>query len=75
MFFIFGWGRQLKKKFGPVFKKMCSHCHNEDYWIFLRISTWFTLFFIPVIPYSWKYFLACPICEYGVYLKPAQFNS
>jgi len=43
---IFGWGRQSIKSIGVVFKNLCSHCHNEEYWIMTRIVTWFTLFFI-----------------------------
>ena len=34
--------------------------------------TWFTLFFIPVFPYSIKYFLSCPVCQYGLTLDSTQ---
>jgi len=37
--------------------------------------TWFTLFFIPVFPYSIKYFLSCPICKYGLVLDQKQINE
>ena len=63
---IFGWGHQTTKNFGPTFKNRCGHCNNDDYFVLSRIITWFTLFFIPVIPYSIKYFLSCPICQYGI---------
>jgi len=53
---IFGWGHQTIKNIGPTFKNHCSHCNNEDYWTLTKYTTWFTLFFIPVIPYSIKYF-------------------
>lgn len=72
---IFGWGRQTIKQIGVTFKNLCSHCHNEDYWILTRIMTWFTLFFIPVFPYSIKYFLSCPICKYGLVLDQKQINE
>jgi len=39
------------------------------------ISTWFTLFFIPVFPYENKYFLSCPVCSFGVKLDSAKFNE
>ncbi|HUC88456.1 MAG TPA: zinc-ribbon domain-containing protein [Candidatus Paceibacterota bacterium] len=71
---IFGW-RTLIKNIGAVFKRMCDHCHNEDYWILTRSTRWFTLFFIPVIPTSSKYFLACPVCKYGFALKGDQIES
>lgn len=72
---IFGWGRQTIKQIGVAFKQMCNHCHNEDYWVLTRITTWFTLFFIPVIPYSIKYFLSCPVCQYGLTLDSKQIEE
>ena len=69
---IFGWGFQTIKNFGPVFKNLCSHCHNEDYWVLTRVMTWFTIFFIPIFPYEIKHHLTCPVCKYGVTLKGEQ---
>lgn len=69
---IFGWGHQTTKNFGPTFKNHCNHCNNDEYWMLARIMTWFTLFFIPVFPYSIKYFLSCPICQYGLTLDSQQ---
>jgi hypothetical protein len=34
--------------------------------------TWFTLFFIPVLPYDNSHFLVCPICSNGRQLTKAQ---
>ncbi len=72
---FFGWGHTTKKMFGPVFKQVCNHCHNEEYWVLTRIRVWFTLFFIPLIPYENKYFLSCPICEYGLTLNTEQIKQ
>ncbi len=72
---IFGWGFVTKKVFKISFPVTCSHCHNEGFWTPLRTITWFTLFFIPIIPYSIKYFLTCPICEYGIRLKSDQIKE
>lgn len=69
---IFGWGHQSIKNYGVVFKNKCSYCNNEDYWQLIKSTTWFTLFFIPVIPYSIKYMLICPVCERGVKLDSGQ---
>lgn len=69
---IFGWGHQTIKQIGVTFKNLCANCHNEDYWVLTRIMTWFTLFFIPVFPYSIKYFLSCPVCQRGVTLDSKQ---
>jgi hypothetical protein len=73
MFIIFGWGKQTLKSFGPVLKYHCDHCHNEKYWVLYCKRTWFTLFFIPVIPYSTEYLMLCPVCRYGVKLTKDKF--
>jgi hypothetical protein len=72
---IFGWGFQTIKNFGPAFRRLCDHCHNEDYWILTRIMTWFTLFFIPIFPYEVKHHLACPVCKYGFVLNGDQVSK
>jgi predicted nucleic acid-binding Zn ribbon protein len=72
---IFGWNFQTIKEFGVVFKQFCNHCKNEEYWILTRRITWFTLFFIPLIPYSIKYFLSCPVCKYGITLDEKQIHE
>lgn len=72
---IFGWGHQTTKIFGPTFKNYCNHCNNEEYWVLARFMTWFTLFFIPVFPYSIKYFLSCPICQCGLTLDGEQIKK
>ena len=72
---IFGWNFQTRKQIGVFFKQVCGHCNNEEYWVLTRTITWFTLFFIPLIPYSIKYFLSCPICQYGLTLDQKQINE
>ncbi|MCK9329515.1 MAG: zinc ribbon domain-containing protein [Candidatus Cloacimonetes bacterium] len=72
---IFGWGRQTIKNIGPIFKNHCSHCNNEEHWTITKYTTWFTLFFIPIIPYSIKYFLSCPVCQYGTTLDSNQLEQ
>lgn len=68
---IWGW-RTFVSKIGILFRRLCSHCKNEEYWILNRTTKWFTLFFIPVLPLGSKYFLSCPICQYGFDLDREQ---
>lgn len=72
---FFGWGRQTTWNVGPVFQQLCSHCNNDDYWVLTRRITWFTLFFIPIIPYNIKYIVTCPTCEYGIQLDGKKFEE
>ncbi len=61
---IFGRWKQFKKLFWPVEKLHCDNCNNDDYFLLERISTWFTLFFIPIFPYEVVYFFYCPVCQH-----------
>jgi Protein of unknown function (DUF2510)/zinc-ribbon family len=60
MIIIFGL-RRLRKGLGPVMLR-CSNCGMSPLVLF-RVSTWFALFFIPIIPVSFKHFTACGNCK------------
>jgi hypothetical protein len=60
MIIIFGL-RRLRKGLGPVMLR-CANCGASPLVLF-RVSTWFALFFIPVIPISFKHYTACPNCR------------
>ena len=69
MFFIFGWGHRTNNDRGPTMPANCPNCHNDSWFHFFTYRTWFTLFFIPVIPYESKSFLLCPVCSSGLELN------
>jgi hypothetical protein len=72
---IFGWGRVTNKDYGPTMATKCPNCHN-DVWLQLHTyRKWFTLFFIPVFPYSSKHLLLCDVCSQGVELKGEQIQT
>ncbi|MFZ5354085.1 MAG: zinc-ribbon domain-containing protein [Bacillota bacterium] len=75
MFIIFGWGKQTVKTHGPVHVYHCENCNNDRNWILYSKKTWFTLFFIPVIPYSSQNAILCPVCNYGIKLTKEQFDE
>lgn len=62
---IYGWGRQTSRTLGTVGAASCSHCGTlSDFHLVLR-RTWFTLFFIPVVPYRSKFLVLCSLCLWG----------
>lgn len=69
MFILFGWGHRTTKDHGPTLPINCPNCHNQTYWRYKHVRTWFTLFFIPVIPYDNDHYLLCDICQQGIVLK------
>jgi hypothetical protein len=70
---IFGWGRRTVKKYGPIGVYLCPNCHNNSVFLLVKVTRWFTLFFIPLIPYSPEYLLLCSICSKGSRLDRDQF--
>lgn len=63
MFIIWGF-RDLDTDLGTVDYLHCSRCNNDSNWRLQRTTSWFTLFFIPVIPYRREYYVYCPICHW-----------
>jgi len=41
----------------------------------MRIRVWFTLFFLPVFPYSVFYLVTCPVCGTGAVVKREKVND
>ena len=66
MFIIFGFGRRTIRVLGFTDARLCPNCRNASQWKVLLVRTWFTLFFVPVIPYESKHFAMCPVCSCGV---------
>lgn len=60
---IFGWGHRTLKKYGTIQSKTCVHCYQNRDIDLIKITIWFTLFFIPVIPISRRYLLMCLSCK------------
>lgn len=62
MFILFGFGHRTIKDHDMGEEILCRRCNNKRPWQYKKITTWFTLFFIPVIPYRVEYVRVCPIC-------------
>lgn len=67
------WGfRDIDKELGPVDYLHCSRCNNDSTWRLQRETSWFTLFFIPIIPYRRKYYVYCPVCHWVTEVPKAE---
>jgi len=58
-----------------MFEKACSYCNSTHIWQLCKNRTWFTLFFIPIIPYNTKYSISCPNCGSYIEITAEQFNK
>lgn len=72
---IWGWGKVTKKIIGLALQNTCNYCNKTSTWELCIIRTWFTLFFIPVIPYKKRYCVSCPNCGSYIELTQEQFEK
>lgn len=75
MFIIWGFGHKTMKDFGSVPPCSCGRCHNYVHRRMVKVTTWFTLFFLPLIPYKREYLLVCPICNSVAFLTKEEFDG
>ncbi|WP_019928695.1 zinc-ribbon domain-containing protein [Nocardia sp. BMG111209] len=57
---IWGWRRSVTQL--AMITLVCGNCHNPAAHTLRKVVTWFTLFFIPLIPLSTKHTLQCTFC-------------
>jgi len=69
---LFGWNRVLRRDHGPAVPMRCGRCGNDTVLYYVVMTTWFTLFFIPVVPYRLRRALVCPVCSHAVALSRDQ---
>lgn len=48
----------------------CPHCERNTWHVAAEYSKWFSLFFIPLIPYKRHFIFTCRACGYPFELKP-----
>jgi zinc-ribbon family len=70
MFLIFGIKR-MNRRLATVLA-LCAQCHTPAAQVVVRLSTWFSLFFIPVIPLGSKYVSTCTLCGKSVKIDKVQ---
>ena len=56
------FGSKGKQDFKGAYWGKCSNCKKKGAISVFEMSRWFTLFFIPLIPFSTKYYLKCNSC-------------
>ena len=72
---IVGWGHRKTEVLGPVEKRLCPRCNNEDFWELHRLKDYATLFFVPVIPYKTQHLLVCPVCQAAYDVEPGELEA
>lgn len=75
MFIIWGFGHKTTKSFGMMTSNTCHRCNNHVQRAMVKVTTWFTIFFIPIIPYRKQYLMVCPICNDVIESSKEEFES
>jgi len=75
MFVLFGWGKKTVKDFHVNQVIHCNHCNNTKPWQYKKVTSWVTLFFIPVIPYQIQHIRVCPICGQHDKMSKEDFSA
>jgi len=75
MFLLFGWGKKTVKNYGDLFPMKCPQCNNTVYYKLIKLTTWFSVFFIPIIPYEKKNLLMCGVCNNSTQLKRGKLDQ
>ncbi len=60
MFILFGFRRRAQRL--AIVLQLCSRCQTPAAQAVTRIRSFFTLFFIPVIPLGSRYITTCTLC-------------
>lgn len=61
MFVIFGSARR-QKGFNVFAQDVCGRCHVPNNMQLVEVSTWFSLFFIPIFKIMKEFYFVCPHC-------------
>lgn len=64
---MFIGSRAKSKNLGRAYPNKCPYCENEVYYDLIRLKKRFW-FFLPLSS-EIQYYLACPVCDYGVELN------
>lgn len=66
--------RRANKVMGQL-QSPCSRCRRQAYHTLVRSNRWFTLFFIPVIPFGKTTISHCNLCGYQTLIDNAQADA
>lgn len=70
--FIVGLSGGKPKDYGPVVLTTCPNCRNETTFHYVKVRKSVSVYFVPVVPYSTKHYLQCPVCSRGMELTREQ---
>lgn len=75
-FILIGFGKKTCKDLGETGpEQQCVWCSTRVFYHLILTRTWFTYFFIPIVPYRSEYHVECPACQSGVRLADDEVKA
>lgn len=75
-FILIGFGKQTFKDLGETGQQQpCFSCSNHIFYHLILVRTWFTYFFIPIVPYRKQYFVECSVCSSGIEISGSEVTA
>lgn len=71
---IVGWERRTRSVEATL-TRHCDRCSRTEMFRLERVRAWFTLFFIPLIPYDTQFWLLCSECRCGQKLSREEHKA
>jgi hypothetical protein len=72
---IMGFGPRRPNDRGEVAPALCPNCGNHVTFRLLEMRSWFSLFFIPLVPGRARHAVTCPVCQYGILVDGAPLDQ
>lgn len=73
---IIGFGKVTVSDLGQVAQEQqCVWCSGQVCYRLVRARTWFSFFFVPVIPYRSEYRVVCPACSRGMAIRGSEVEA
>jgi hypothetical protein len=73
---IIGFGKTTVSDLGETgLEQQCVWCSARVYYHLIFIRTWFTYFFVPVLPYRSEYRVECLLCGGGVRIRGNEMKA
>lgn len=68
-------GKPKRKDYGATLRQQCERCHNDVFYHLVQTQRWLSINFIPILPFSRRYRLECPICAHGREVVGAEIET
>ena len=74
MIIIYGT-KKTRKTMATIGPYNCNSCSNNNMFNIVRELTWFSLFYIPLVPFRTTYYRVCSTCGTEDLMESAQAKS